>query len=84
MSFVQDSVISMATDAGGEPVRAVVVDAGNSRIARIIIEKVSNTSPVKTAAVVIAGTAAVAAVGYGAFKLYKNRKAAKASAAAAS
>lgn len=73
---VQETLIQMSSDAGAEPVQAVVIDATGSNIKRIIVEKFVKATP-STAVLIGAGIAATAAVGYGAYAFYKKRKASK-------
>lgn len=77
---VQETLIQMSSDIGAEPVQAVVVDATNSSIKRIIIEKVASISPAKGFMIGAAGVG-VCVAGFAAYKYFQSRKAKKAEAA---
>lgn len=75
MSVEQIIVDSAAST--GEPIAAVVVEAGAGNIKRVIVEKVGNTA-LKTGLMIAGGAAVVGGVSYLGFKGYKKFKAFKA------
>lgn len=79
VNTVEEIVID--NSAAAEPIAAVVVEAGAGNIKRIIVEKVTKNSTVRTGLMIAGGVVVVGAAGYAGFKAlkaYKQKKDAKA------